>query len=56
MSSAVQKKSAQTRSATLDLGDQQIELPTLVGTEDERAIDISKLRARPATSPSTKVT
>jgi citrate synthase len=31
--------------AQLNLGDQSIELPILVGTEGEKAIDISKLRA-----------
>jgi citrate synthase len=30
----------------LRLGDQEIELPVVVGTEDERAIDISQLRAK----------
>jgi citrate synthase len=30
--------------AVLSIGDQQIELPVLVGTEGERAIDISRLR------------
>ncbi len=30
--------------ATLSYGDQKIELPVVVGTEDEHAIDISKLR------------
>ncbi|MBI3838969.1 MAG: citrate synthase [Planctomycetia bacterium] len=31
--------------AKLRLGDQQIDLPIIVGTENERALDISKLRA-----------
>jgi citrate synthase len=31
--------------AKLQIGDSQIELPVVVGTEDERAVDISKLRA-----------
>lgn len=34
-----------TKSAKLDLGDQTIELPVLEGTEGEKAVDISKLRA-----------
>jgi citrate synthase len=46
MSSVAEKKSAQAAAAKLDLGDKQIELPTIVGTENERAIDISKLRAQ----------
>jgi citrate synthase len=32
--------------ATLNLGDRQIELPVIEGTEGERAVDISKLRAQ----------
>ncbi len=31
-------------SLELDLGEQKVELPLLVGTEDERAVDISMLR------------
>lgn len=34
------------KSAKLDLGDKQIELPVIEGTEGEKAIDISKLRAQ----------
>lgn len=34
------------RSAKLDLGEKQIELPVIEGTEGEMAIDISKLRAQ----------
>ena len=30
--------------AVLSLGDQQIELPVLVGTEGEKAVDITRLR------------
>ena len=33
------------KTAKLDLGDQSIELPVIEGTEGEKAIDISKLRA-----------
>ncbi|MEM8737291.1 MAG: citrate synthase [Planctomycetota bacterium] len=33
------------RTARLDLGDRSIDLPVLVGTEDEHAVDISKLRS-----------
>ena len=32
--------------AKLRIGDQQIDLPDVVGTENERALDISKLRAQ----------
>ena len=32
--------------AKLQIGDQQIDLPEVVGTENERALDISKLRAQ----------
>ena len=35
--------------AKLDLGDQQIELPLIEGTEKERAIDISQLRGNTGT-------
>ena len=31
--------------AKLILGEQEVELPVIVGTENEKAIDISKLRA-----------
>ena len=46
MTSVAQKKSPLAATARLDLGEQQIELPVLVGTEGERAVDISKLRAQ----------
>jgi citrate synthase len=46
MTSVAQKKSAHAATARLDLGDQQIDLPVLVGTEGEQAVDISKLRAQ----------
>ena len=32
--------------AKLRIGDQQVDLPVVVGTEDERAVDISKLRGQ----------
>lgn len=35
-----------TDTAKLDLGDKQIDLPLVVGTENERGVDISKLRAQ----------
>ena len=31
--------------ASLQIGDQSVELPIVVGSEDEKALDISKLRA-----------
>jgi citrate synthase len=46
MTSVAQKKSPQAATARLDLGEQQIDLPMLVGTEGEQAVDISKLRAQ----------
>ncbi len=42
MSQPMQPESA----ATLNLGEQSVELPILVGTENETAIDISKLRGQ----------
>src|SRR3984957_15527860 len=35
-----------TKTATLTIGDKKIELPVVVGTEGELAIDISELRAK----------
>jgi citrate synthase len=46
MTSIAQKKSPPAATARLDLGEQHIDLPVLVGTEGERAVDISKLRAQ----------
>src|ERR1700722_950855 len=46
MSTSVERQPATGDVAKLRLGDQQIELPTLVGTEGEHAVDISKLRAQ----------
>ncbi|MEM9882637.1 MAG: hypothetical protein AAF800_06950, partial [Planctomycetota bacterium] len=34
-----------TQTARLDLGDRTLDLPVVVGTENEHAIDISRLRA-----------
>ncbi len=45
MNSQVEKP-IQPRAARLKLDEQEIELPVVVGTEDERAVDISKLRAQ----------
>lgn len=44
--SAAALKPSTNGAATLRDGDAQLELPVVVGTEDERAIDISKLRAQ----------
>ena len=47
MSTATEKKKASTSgTAKLIAADQQIELPIVEGTEHERAVDISKLRAQ----------
>src|SRR4051812_9437014 len=46
MSVVREKRAASAGAAQLRDGEQQIELPIVVGTEDERAIDISKLRAQ----------
>src|SRR5207344_2416388 len=35
-----------TDKATIQLGDKQLEVPAIVGTEDERAIDVAQLRAK----------
>ena len=40
-------------SAVLRIGSEETELPMVVGTEGERGIDISKLRAQTGRSPST---
>ena len=45
MSSVADKASQSNGVARLSLGDRAADLPIVVGTEDERAIDISKLRA-----------
>ena len=43
--------STNTQTATLQLPDQTIELPIVVGTENEHGVVISKLRGQTATSP-----
>ena len=40
--------------AKLSVGEHELELPVIVGTEDEQGIDISKLRGLTDTSRSTK--
>ncbi len=45
MSSTVQQPHSKNDVASLTLGDQEIELPVVEGTEEERGLDISKLRA-----------
>jgi citrate synthase len=45
MSSVVEKKSAPAEAALLSLGGKEFELPVVVGTEEERGLDISKLLA-----------
>ena len=46
MSQAVANdSSASTDKARLELPDQTIELPVIVGTENEKAVDVSKLRS-----------
>jgi citrate synthase len=37
-----------TDKATIDLGESKLEVPTIVGTENERAIDVAQLRAKTA--------
>src|SRR6201988_2801960 len=44
--SVVDQKTATGQTATLNLGDRSIDLPIIEGTEGERAVDISKLRAQ----------
>jgi citrate synthase len=45
MSSAVEKTSPATEAARLQLNGKELELPVVVGVEQERGIDISKLLA-----------
>ncbi len=45
MSFVAESKAASAGTAKLTVGKQEIELPVVVGTEDEHAIDISKLRS-----------
>ena len=46
MSTAQQRNASMTEVAKLRIGDEQVDLPVVVGTENERALDISKLRAQ----------
>jgi citrate synthase len=45
MSPVLEKKSASAEAARLSLGGKEFELPVVVGTEQERGLDISKLLA-----------
>lgn len=45
MSSTIENTTSDSGVARLTLGDQEIELPVIEGTEQEQAVDISKLRA-----------
>jgi citrate synthase len=44
MSTALKKDSSMTEVAKLSIGNDEIELPVVVGTEQEKAVDITKLR------------
>ncbi|QDV24698.1 citrate synthase [Aureliella helgolandensis] len=44
MSTATNPTDSQTQVARLKIGEQEIDLPVIVGTEDEKALDISALR------------
>lgn len=46
MSTAVGRQSETSEIARLQVGDQELELPVVVGTEGERGLDISRLRAK----------
>src|SRR4051794_12072704 len=46
MKSDLERNVLMSEGAKLQIGDQQLELPVVVGTENERAVDISKLRAQ----------
>ena len=45
MSTALEREPSMTEVAKLTANGQQVDLPMVVGTEDERALDIGKLRA-----------
>ncbi len=45
MSGTLEKKSSMDEVGKLSIGDQEIDLPVIEGTEQERAVDIGKLRA-----------
>jgi citrate synthase len=44
--SELERKAPMGEVAKLNVGDQQVDLPVVVGTENERAVDISKLRGQ----------
>jgi citrate synthase len=46
MKSDLERNVLMSEGAKLHIGDQELELPVVVGTENERAVDISKLRAQ----------
>lgn len=46
MSTATSRKAEQTDTAKLSIGDAVLDLPVITGTENESALDISKLRAK----------
>jgi citrate synthase len=46
MSTVDEKNAASVEMANLQVGDEQFKLPIVVGTENEKALDISKLRAQ----------
>src|SRR4051812_9891447 len=46
MKSDLERNVLMSEGAKLQIGDEQLELPVVVGTENERAVDISKLRAQ----------
>ena len=46
MSSVAQTKSTEGEVAKLQLGQQELDLPIVVGSENERAVDVSALRAQ----------
>src|SRR5215831_17578507 len=45
MSTALKKEPSMTQAARLTVDGKDLELPVVVGTEDEHAVDITKLRA-----------
>ena len=46
MKKAFENKAKVSGTAKLNVGGEELELPTIVGTEGEQAVDISKLRAK----------
>ncbi len=49
MSTAVGRQSETSETARLEVGDQELDIPVVVGTEGERGLDISRLRAKTGT-------